>query len=85
TAALEGQLDSVEYGETPFFKLRFPKSCPGVPSEILEPRNTWADKAAFDAQATDLAAKFVKNFEQYESGVSQDVLNAAPRIAAVNA
>ncbi|MGL5890978.1 MAG: phosphoenolpyruvate carboxykinase (ATP), partial [Bacteroidia bacterium] len=37
TAALEGQLDSVEYGETPFFKLRFPKSCPGVPSEILEP------------------------------------------------
>ncbi|MFN8711478.1 MAG: phosphoenolpyruvate carboxykinase (ATP) [Bacteroidota bacterium] len=85
TAALEGKLDGVEYGETPFFKLRFPKSCPGVPAEILEPRNTWADKAAFDAQASDLATKFVKNFEQYASGVSEDVLNAAPRIAAVNA
>jgi phosphoenolpyruvate carboxykinase (ATP) len=85
TAALEGKLDGVEYGETPFFKLRFPKSCPGVPAEMLEPRNTWADKAAFDAQASDLATKFVKNFEQYASGVSEDVLNAAPRIAAVNA
>jgi phosphoenolpyruvate carboxykinase (ATP) len=85
TAALDGQLGNVEYGETPFFKLRFPKTCPGVPAEILEPRNTWADKAAFDAQASDLATKFVKNFEQYASGVSEDVLNAAPRIAAVNA
>jgi phosphoenolpyruvate carboxykinase (ATP) len=85
TAALEGKLDGVEFGETPFFKLRFPKACPGVPSEILEPRNTWADKAAFDAQASDLAAKFVKNFEQYASGVSSDVLNAAPLVAAVNA
>lgn len=85
TAALEGKLDGVEYGETPFFKLRFPKSCPGVPAEILEPRNTWTDKVAFDAQASDLASKFVKNFEQYASGVSEDVLNAAPRVAAVNA
>ena len=85
TAALEGKLDGVEFGETPFFKLRFPKACPGVPSEILEPRNTWADKAAFDAQASDLAAKFVKNFEQYASGVSSEVLSAAPLVAAVNA
>ncbi|MCA6364074.1 MAG: phosphoenolpyruvate carboxykinase (ATP) [Bacteroidetes bacterium] len=85
TAALEGKLDGVEFGETPFFKLRFPKACPGVPSEILEPRNTWTDKAAFDAQASDLAAKFVKNFEQYASGVSSDVLSAAPLVAAVNA
>ncbi|MCU0433370.1 MAG: phosphoenolpyruvate carboxykinase (ATP) [Bacteroidia bacterium] len=85
TAALEGKLDGAEFGETPFFKLRFPKACPGVPSEILEPRNTWADKAAFDAQASDLASKFVKNFEQYASGVAEEVLNAAPRVAAVSA
>lgn len=85
TAALEGKLDKVEFGETPFFKLHFPKSCTGVPSEILEPRNTWADKAAFDAQASELASKFIKNFEQYASGVSQEILEAAPRVATVNA
>jgi phosphoenolpyruvate carboxykinase (ATP) len=85
TAALEGKLDGVEYGETPFFKLRFPKSCPNVPSEMLEPRNTWKDKNAFDAQASKLASGFVKNFEQYASGVSKEILEAAPRLEAVNA
>ncbi len=85
TAALEGKLDNVEYGETPFFRLRFPKSCPGVPSEILEPRNTWADKTAFDTQASKLATQFVKNFEQYASGVSKEVLEAAPRQETVSA
>lgn len=85
TAALEGKLDNAEYGQTPFFKLRFPKSCPGVPSEIMEPRNTWADKAAFDVQASKLAAQFVKNFEQYASGVAKEVLEAAPKLEAVNA
>jgi phosphoenolpyruvate carboxykinase (ATP) len=84
TAALEGKLANVEYGETPFFKLRYPKSCPGVPSEIMEPRNTWADKNAFDAQASKLAAGFVKNFEQYASGVSKEILEAAPRLETAN-
>lgn len=85
TAALEGQLDKVEYGTTPFFKLRFPTSCPGVPAEILEPRNTWADKAAFENTAVKLAEQFRKNFEQYASGVSKDILDAAPVVNAVNA
>jgi phosphoenolpyruvate carboxykinase (ATP) len=85
TAALEGNLNGVEYGETPFFKLRFPKSCPGVPAEILEPRNTWKDKEAFSETASKLAGQFVKNFEQYASGVSKDILDAAPRLEAVQA
>lgn len=85
TAALEGKLDNVEYGKTPFFALRFPKACPGVPSEILEPRNTWPDKAAFDTQAQKLAGQFIKNFEQYASGVAQEVLGAAPQLETVNA
>lgn len=85
TAALEGKLNGVEYGETPFFKLRFPKSCPGVPAEILEPRNTWNDKEAFSETASKLAGQFVKNFEQYASGVSKDILDAAPRLEAVQA
>ncbi len=85
TAALDGKLDGVEYGETPFFKLHFPKTCPNVPSEIMEPRNTWKDKNAFDVQASKLATQFVKNFEQYASGVSKEILEAAPRLEAVNA
>ena len=83
TAALEGKLDNVEFGQTPFFKLRFPKSCPNVPSEMMEPRNTWKDKNAFDAQAAKLASGFVKNFEQYASGVSKEILEAAPQLEAV--
>ncbi len=84
TAALEGKLEDIEYGETPFFKLRFPKECPGVPIEIMEPRNAWVDKNAFDLQASKLAAGFVKNFEQYANGVSKEILEAAPRLEPVS-
>jgi phosphoenolpyruvate carboxykinase (ATP) len=64
-AALAGELDpgKVEYQEHPVFKLRMPKSCPGVPAEILDPRNTWQDKAAYDAQAIKLRDLFRQNFE----------------------
>lgn len=85
TAALDGKLNNVEYGETPFFRLSYPKSCPGVPSEIMEPRNTWADKNAFDQMAAKLANQFVKNFEQYASGVSKEVLDASPKAETVSA
>jgi phosphoenolpyruvate carboxykinase (ATP) len=84
SAALKGELDNVEYDRTPFFRLAIPKTCPNVPSEILNARNTWADKNAFDEKAAALAAAFVKNFEQYASGVSKEVLDAAP-IVSVNA
>ena len=77
-AALSGDLEKVEYGTTPYFKLNFPKSCEGVPAEILEPRNSWKDKADFEKTAQNLAASFVKNFEQYASGTSADILAAAP-------
>jgi phosphoenolpyruvate carboxykinase (ATP) len=79
TAALTGELDKVEYGQTPYFKLNFPKACPGVPAEILEPKNAWKDKAAFNQTATSLAASFVKNFEQYASAANAEILAAAPK------
>lgn len=64
-AALRGDLDEgkVEYETHPVFNLLMPKSCPGVPAEILNPRNTWEDKAAYDAQADKLRAMFRENFE----------------------
>ncbi len=63
-AALNGDLDKVETALHPVFNLRMPKSCPGVPSEILDPKNTWADGAAYDAQAGKLRDMFRKNFEE---------------------
>ena len=83
TAALNGELDNVEYGTTPYFGLSFPKSCPNVPSEILEPKNAWADKAAFDQTAQNLANSFVKNFEQYASAANDEIMAAAPKAAVV--
>ena len=62
-AALNGELDSVETETQPILKLKMPKSCPGVPSEMLNPRNTWADKAAYDDQATKLRDMFRNNFK----------------------
>jgi phosphoenolpyruvate carboxykinase (ATP) len=64
-AALRGDLDEgkVEYETHPVFNLRMPTSCPGVPAEMLNPRNTWDDKAAYDAAAEKLRGMFRKNFE----------------------
>lgn len=81
TAALNGELDKVAYESHPVFGLQMPTTCPEVPSEILNPRNTWADKNAYDAKSNDLAAKFVKNFEQYADGASEEILAAAPKVA----
>ena len=62
-AALDGELDNVETELQPILNLKMPKSCPGVDSAILNPRNTWADKEAYDATATTLRDAFRKNFE----------------------
>jgi phosphoenolpyruvate carboxykinase (ATP) len=79
TAALAGQLDDVALETDPVFGLQIPKECPGVPNEVLNPVNTWEDKAAFAEKATYLAGLFVKNFEKYASGVSEEILAAAPK------
>lgn len=80
TAALEGKLDKAEYQAHPVFGMMMPLECPGVPAEVLNPRNTWSDKHAYDEKADELAKKFVKNFEKYAAGVNEETLNAAPII-----
>ncbi|MDE3251729.1 MAG: phosphoenolpyruvate carboxykinase (ATP), partial [Bacteroidota bacterium] len=80
TAALSGQLDTVAYQEHPVFGVKIPRSCPGVPANILDPRSTWADTTAYDEKSKDLATQFVRNFEKYASGVSDEILKAAPKI-----
>jgi phosphoenolpyruvate carboxykinase (ATP) len=84
TAALNGELDKAEFETTPIFNLSIPKSCPGVPTELLNPRNTWGDKNEFDAKLNTLAASFVKNFGQYAEFANEEILNASPKIS-VNA
>jgi phosphoenolpyruvate carboxykinase (ATP) len=78
-AALDGLLDHVEYREDPVFALQVPVAIPGVPDEILVPRNTWADTEAFDLQAKRLAAMFQENFAKYAAGMSQAVGESGPR------
>lgn len=79
TAALEGQLNDVEYNADPVFGMSIPASCPGVPDNILQPRETWTDKQAYDEKANYLAGLFNKNFEKYKDGLSEEILAAAPR------
>ena len=67
SAALNGLLDDVEFVTEPAFGLYIPVSCPDVPMEVLNPRNAWADKAAYDRQAADLAARFEENFKQFDA------------------
>ena len=72
-AALNGELDAVEFVKDGFFNLSIPTSCPHVPDEVLNPRNTWADKDAYDAQARHLVSLFEENFKQFADGVDASV------------
>ncbi len=76
SAALNGYLDNVEFVTEPAFGLHIPVSCPDVPAEVLNPRNAWADKDAYDHQAADLAARFEGNFHQFD--VAEAVRTAGP-------
>jgi phosphoenolpyruvate carboxykinase (ATP) len=80
-AALDGSLTGVETRPDPVFGVHVPVSCPGVPDEVLDPRNTWADKDAYDRAAHDLADRFRKNFERYEEHVTEPVREAGPKTA----
>ena len=83
TAALNNQLTHVHYEVDPIFGFNMPTSCPNVPTEILNPRNTWADKNAYDKQAEKLAGLFTHNFKQFADKASHEILSAAPKIAAL--
>jgi phosphoenolpyruvate carboxykinase (ATP) len=78
TAALEGALDEVPFETLPVFNLSVPMSCPGVPSTLLNPRNTWENKSEYDVTAERLAEKFIVNFKKFEAGTAQEILAAAP-------
>ena len=78
-AALDGELDDVPTWQEPTFGFHVPKACPGVPDELLNPRSSWPDGAAYDAQAAKLAMMFHDNFKTYTDEVSAAVEQAGPR------
>ena len=79
-AALNGSLANVEYDYDDLFHLNIPKSCPGVPAEILKPKNTWADKQAYDTQAKMLAKKFSDAFDKAygDKNIKESVVKMCP-------
>jgi phosphoenolpyruvate carboxykinase (ATP) len=80
-AALSGKLAKAEFRIDDNFGFRVPVAVDGVDANVLNPRNTWADKAAYDAMAKKLAGMFVKNFKKYESHVDERVMKNAAIIA----
>jgi phosphoenolpyruvate carboxykinase (ATP) len=82
TAAINGELDSVDYEAHPVFGMSMPTTCPNVPSEILIPKNTWADQNDYDKTANHLASQFIKNFEKYADQANSEILAAAPKALA---
>ncbi len=81
SAALEGKLDDVEYEKHSIFGLAMPKSCPEVPSELLNPRKTWEDKEKYDKKANELAKAFIENFEKYADQANQEIRAAEPKVS----
>ena len=77
-AVLSGELRNAATDVDPVFGLSIPKSCNDVPADVLNPRNTWSDKGAYDAQAKKLAEMFRKNFEKF-GNVDASILAAGPK------
>lgn len=81
SAALNGELERVEFITDPVFGLQIPLNCPNVPSEILNPKNTWEDKQKYDNKANELALAFVDNFRQFEDFANVEMRAALPKVA----
>ena len=77
---MEGKLDDVPVRVDPTFGFEVPTVCEGVPSEILDPRENWADKSAYDQKAKELAERFKENFKPFEADVPKEIVDAGPVI-----
>ncbi len=85
TSALNGSLAKSNFVQDPIFGLSIPVSCEGVPSEILNPKNTWADQPAYDSKATELVQAFQNNFKQFENYGAESIKIAIPGLMETNA
>ena len=83
-AALDGDLDNVEYVKDSRFGFAVPTSCPGVPSDVLQPIKTWNNSDDYHTSANNLASMFIENFKRYQQGVSEAVNASSPKPLSVN-
>ncbi len=79
TAALNGEIEKVDYKHDDLFNLDIPQSCPGAPTEVMNPRETWADKDAYDEMAKKLAGMFSKNFAEKYPNMDKAIVEAGPK------
>ena len=79
TAILNNEINDVLYTKHEIFGLNMPNSCPNVPSELLNPKNTWENKNDYDLKAKELANAFNQNFKQFADNASEEILEAAPK------
>jgi phosphoenolpyruvate carboxykinase (ATP) len=77
-AALNGELDSAKFVKDPIFNLEVPTKVADIPDQILRPKDTWADAAAYDKQAHLLAKLFEENFQRYSGLLSEEIRRAGP-------
>jgi len=80
TSALTGKLNEVSYEVHPIFGLHFPTTCEGVPTEVLNPRNTWSNKETYDIKAAELAKAINNNFKKFEDKASDEIKASAPKV-----
>jgi phosphoenolpyruvate carboxykinase (ATP) len=85
SAALNNEFDKVSFTNFAVFNLKIPSFCEGIHGEILHPRNSWADKEAYNSERMQLASMFVDNMKKFEDKLSSDILNAAPKISVPSA
>lgn len=83
-AIMQGEMNDVTFNEHVVFGLKYPTSCPGVPSDILDPKNTWTDKEHYDAKALQLAQAFQENFKKFEGRATPEIIAASPRTESVH-
>ncbi len=79
-AALNGRLDDVKYTKDPVFGFEVPTECPDVPSEVLNPSSSWADKKEYDRRYKDLAMRFKENFGKFGDQTPREVVEAGPKV-----
>jgi phosphoenolpyruvate carboxykinase (ATP) len=78
TAALEGELENVAYHTHEVFGLNYPTTCPNVPNEVLDAREMWSDKSAYDVQSNKLAKSFSQNFKKFEDYADDEIIAGGP-------
>jgi phosphoenolpyruvate carboxykinase (ATP) len=78
-AVFSGQLNDVACTPDPIFNVLIPNECPGVPTEVLTPKNTWKNKDAYDRKAAELAKRFQKNFKKFREDVDDAIVQAGPK------